>query len=145
MPPIARSFLAVVGGMAAAVLIVILMDNLGAMIHPLPAGFDPRQTAQVNAHIATAPLGAMLVMVSGWVLAPFIGGVVASRLSGRPGGTYAWAIALLFLSTTLVNLGTYVHPPWMWLVATAGIPGAGWLAAKLAPRAPARTDASATG
>jgi hypothetical protein len=131
MPPIARSFLSIVGGMAVAVLVVILMDKLGAMIHPLPAGFDPRVTAQVNAHIATAPFGAMLVMVSGWVLAPFTGGLVASKLSGRPGTMYVWSIMLLFLSTTLVNLGTYVHPPWMWLVATAGIPGAGWLAARL--------------
>ncbi len=134
MPPIARSFLSIVGGMATAVLVVITMDKLGAMIHPLPPGFDPRQSAMVNAHIATAPLGAMLVMVSGWVLAPFVGGVVASHLSGRAGGLYAWSIALLFLSVTLVNLGTYVHPPWMWLVATAGIPGAGWLASRLGPR-----------
>jgi hypothetical protein len=134
MPPIARSFLSIVGGMASAILVVILMDNLGAKIHPLPPGFDPRQSAMVNAHIATAPLGAMLVMVSGWVLAPFVGGVVATRLSGRSGGLYAWSIAVLFLSVTLVNLGTYVHPPWMWLVATAGIPGAGWLAARLGPK-----------
>ena len=133
MPPIARSFLAIVGGMATAVLVVIAMDKLGAMIHPLPAGFDPRQREAVNAHIATAPIGAMLVMVSGWVLAPFVGGVVATRLSGRASPIYAWALALLFFSTTLVNLGTYVHPPWMWLVATVGIPGAGWLAARLAP------------
>ena len=134
MTPITRSFLSIVGGMAAAVIVVITMDKLGAMIHPMPPGFDPRQSAMVNAHIATAPLGAMLVMVSGWVLAPLVGGVVASRLSGRSGGLYAWSIALLFLSVTLVNLGTYVHPPWMWLVATAGIPGAGWLAARLASK-----------
>lgn len=142
MPPMARSFVAVTVGVVVAILVVMTFDKLGAAIHPPPPGLDPRQTALIEAHIASAPLSALLAMALGWMLAPFAGGLVATKLAGEARPMYSWAITLVFLSTTLVNLGTYAHPPLMWLAATVGIPAAGWLAARLSPSLVRRPQAA---
>ena len=133
LPPFARSFVAVMAGMVVAVTIVSVGDLVAGTIHPLPAGFDMGDMAQVRAHAAAAPWSAMLTVLVGWILAPFAGGLVASRVSARSRRQYAWVIAGVMLAATLANLRALPHPAWMVVGALIGVPAAGWLAARLAP------------
>jgi len=133
MPPIARSFAAVMGGMVVAVTIVSLCDLAAGALHPLPPGLDITDMAQVKAHAEAAPTAALLVVLFGWLLGPFAGGLVASRVAARSRKQYAWIIAGVLLAATLSNLLAIPHPAWMVIGALAGVPGAGWLAARLAP------------
>jgi hypothetical protein len=134
MPPGIRSFAAIIAGMLAAVALVMAMDWIVSLMHPLPSGFDYRVVAQMNAHIEAAPMHAKFAMVGGWVLAPFVGGVVATRIADRMRPMYAWAITGLFFATTIGNLVRFAHPQWMWAVALVGVPAAGWYAARLSPK-----------
>jgi predicted acyltransferase len=76
----------------------------------------------------------MLVVLVGWILAPFAGGLVASRVAARSRRQYAWVIAGVLLAATLANLRAVPHPAWMVVGGLIGVPAAGWLAARLAPR-----------
>ncbi len=137
LPPFARSFVAVMAGMVVAVTIVSICDLAAGTLHPLPAGFDMRDVAQMKAHAAAAPALAMLVVLVGWIVGSFAGGVVASRVAARSRGQYAWVVAGVLLAATLANLRAIPHPAWMVIGALVGVPAAGWLAARLAPPADA--------
>ncbi|MCE9602887.1 MAG: hypothetical protein K8S21_11840 [Gemmatimonadetes bacterium] len=134
LPPFARSFVAVMAGMVVAVTVVSIGDLVAGTFHPLPAGFDMGDMAQVRAHAAAAPLSAMLIVLAGWILGPFAGGLVASRVAARSRRQYAWIIAGVLLAATLANLRALPHPAWMVVGALIGVPAAGWSAARLAPR-----------
>ena len=134
LPPFARSFVAVMSGMVVAVTIVSLSDLVAGLFHTLPAGFDVGDIARVRSHAAAAPLSAMLIVLAGWILASFAGGLVASRVAARSRGQYAWVIAGVLLAATIANLRALPHPAWMVAGALIGVPAAGWLAARLAPR-----------
>jgi hypothetical protein len=133
LPPIARSFAAVMAGMVVAVTIVSVFDLVAGRFHPLPAGIDVRDMAQMRAHAEAAPPSAMLIVLAGWIVAPFVGGLVASRIAARSRHQYAWVIAGVLLAATLANLFAIPHPAWMVAGALIGVPSAGWLAARLAP------------
>lgn len=133
MPPITRSFAAVISGMVIAVTIVSIFDSVAGMLHPVPAGFDVTDLAQVKAHAGSAPVGALLLVLAGWILGPFAGGLVASRVATRSRRLYAWVILALLFSATIANLLAIPHPAWMVVAALLGVPWAGWMAARLAP------------
>lgn len=120
-------------GMLVAVTVVTLCDYAARMLHPPPLGFDMADMAQVRAHAGAAPTVALLAVLLGWMVAPFAGGLVASRIAVRSRKQYAWIIAGVLLAWTLVNLLASPHPIWMVVGALVGVPAAGWLAARLAP------------
>lgn len=133
MPPVARSFFAVMAGMIVAVTVVSVCDLAAGTLHPVPAGFDLRDVEQMKAHMASAPASAMLVVLLGWILGPFAGGFVASRVAARSRRQYAWVIAGVLLAATISNLLSIPHPAWMVVAALVGVPAAGWFASQLAP------------
>lgn len=134
MPPIARSFAAIMGGMVIAVTVVSLCDLAAGALHPAPPGFDLRDMAQAEAHAAAAPTSALLMVLLGWMLGPFAGGLVASRVAAGNGRMYVWVITGVLYVATIMNLMVVPHPTWMVAGALLGVPLAGWLAARLAPR-----------
>ena len=80
-----RAFLAVMTGMLIAVTLVSITDLVAGRMHPAPPGFDYMDPAQVQAHIATMPANAWLVMLAGWLGATLAGGSVAARVApSRP-------------------------------------------------------------
>ena len=133
MPRVARSFLAVMAGMIVAVTVVSICDLAAGTLHPVPPGFDLRDVEQMKAHISSAPASAMIVVLLGWILGPFAGGFVASRVAARSRRRYAWVISGVLLAATIANLLSIPHPAWMVVAALVGVPAAGWFAAQHAP------------
>jgi len=137
MPSAARSFIAIVAGMVVAVTCVSVFDLIAGSFHPVPEGFDPKNWEQVKAHAANAPTPALLVVLLGWVVGAFAGGVVSSRIAERKRKGYAYIISTLILAATISNFFTVPHPMWMMTAAIIGIGVAGLQAARLAPPDPA--------
>ncbi len=133
MLPIARSFGAVVAGMVISFSVVYLLELVAQLVHPLPAGIDVSDLAQVKAHYSGAPVTVMLLILFGWVLGPFVGGVVATRIADRDRAIFPWVVMSLFLMVTLRVAFAIDYPLWMKLGGLLGIPAAAWWAARLAP------------
>ncbi len=132
-PSLARSFFALLAGLIVAVTVVSICDLAAGTLHPVPEGFDLLDAEQVGAHLSSAPASAMLVVLLGWLLGPFAGGVVASRVAARRRRQCPWVIASVFMAFIIVNLGSIPHPAWMVVAALLGVPASGWFAGRLAP------------
>jgi hypothetical protein len=131
MAPTIRSALVLLGGVVAAVFVVILMDTLVGNIYSLPAGTDPNNPDSLRQAVAALPVTAFLILVAGWVLAAAVGSYLAARLATHARLVHGMIVALFVLVATIANLAKIPHPFWLWPATIILIPAAGWAAAKL--------------
>jgi len=134
MAPTIRSALVLLGGVVAAVFVVILMDTLVGNIYSLPAGTDPNNPDSLRQAVAALPVTAFLILVTGWVLAAGVGSYLAARLATHARLVHGMIVALFVLVATIANLAKIPHPFWLWPATIILIPAAGWVAAKLVTR-----------
>ncbi len=127
-----RKVLGALAGIDTEVLTVMLMEWLSHTIYQLPAGLDVTDTEALSTYIAAAPLGALLLVLFGYLIATFGGTFVACLIGRAPPYIYALLIAVLMLAGTASNLIIIPHPPWFSASAVVGIIASAWLAKKVA-------------
>ncbi len=117
-----RSIAAVIAGFVTASLVMMIVESInGRMLHPELAkaaeGLKDRQA--IRALLATAPVGAFLVVILGWILGGLAGGWVATKVSGQ--GTLRPALVLGALLTLAGVANNVMIPPplWFWIVSLA--------------------------
>jgi hypothetical protein len=131
-----RTILAIVAGCVLSVLVVAGVDMLAHQIYPPPAGVDPRDPAAMRTIVAQMPVGAFVIIVSGWILAAGLGAGVATRLS-HTGKTWpGWTVGGVTLAATAINLFAIAHPVWVIIAALIGIPLATWAGIRFAQTPP---------
>lgn len=131
-----RSIAAVVAGFIAASIVMMLIETLnGRVLYPdlgrAAEGLKDREA--IRALLATAPLGAFLVVIAGWILGGMAGGWTAARLAARATIGHGLALgALLTLAGVANNLA--IPPPlWFWIASLAVLMPAAYVGARLAP------------
>jgi hypothetical protein len=129
-----RDILAGIAGVAIAVAIVFLGDELSHMLYPFPADVDPNDADALRAYIATVPIAGFLMVMSGWVLGTFVGAVVAGRIGTTKAWVYPTIVGGLVFAATTATLIAIPHPLWFSIVSLLAILASAWLAWKVAPR-----------
>lgn len=134
----ARTILAVMAGLALAMATMLLFEAGYGLLHPLPPGANAQDPATMGTHLAHAPLPALLLVLAGWTVGAFGGGLVAARISRRHPLGAALAIGALVVAGVFAVTSMFVHPSWLTIAGLALPLPASWLGARLArPRAPA--------
>ena len=126
-----RTILGILAGLVVAWLAMTICEFASLFLHRPPVGLDLRDPQALAAHIAAAPLSAMLVVVVGWALAAFAGGWVAARIA-RHRRAAALVIGLLVLAGVIANIAMIPHPLWMTVAGLALPLPLAWLAARIA-------------
>jgi hypothetical protein len=126
-----RTILGILAGLVVAWLAMTICEFASLLLHRPPAGLDLRDPQALAAHIAAAPLSAMLVVVVGWALAAFVGAWVAARIA-RHRRAAALVIGLLVLAGVIANIAMIPHPLWMTVAGLALPLPLAWLAARIA-------------
>jgi hypothetical protein len=126
-----RTILGILAGLVVAWLAMTVCEFASLFLHRPPAGLDLRDPQALAAHIAAAPLSAMLVVVVGWALAAFVGAWVAARIA-RHRRAAALVIGLLVLAGVIANIAMIPHPLWMTVAGLALPLPLAWLAARIA-------------
>ncbi len=134
MQPTIRSALVLLGGVIAAVFVVILGDTLVGNLYSLPAGTDASNPESLRRAVAALPVAAFVILVAGWVLAAGVGSYLAARLATHARVIHGMIVALFVLVATVANLAKIPHPLWLWPATIILIPAAGWAAARLVVR-----------
>ena len=128
-----RDILAGVVGVAIAVLIVFLSDMLSHTVYPMPAGLDPQDAEALRPYIASLPFGALLMVMGGWIVATFVGSVVAGRIGTAKAWVYPAVVGGLMFAATTATLIAIPHPHWFSATSLIAILVSAWLANIVAP------------
>lgn len=124
-----RTILAVIAGMLVAMATMHLFELASVRLHPFAPSADPRDPAVLAAHVATAPFAAMALVVAGWVVGAFAGGLVAALIARRHRRGAALAIGGLIVASVIAVSMMFAHPLWMTLAGLLLPLPASWLGA----------------
>lgn len=129
-----RHIISTVVGIAISVAVVSLVQFLGHMVYPPPAGMDPNDPDSIAKFVKDLPVGALLFVVAAWQLGSFSGAFAASWLMARGGDAPvsiipAVIVGLTILAATLYMLSLISHPLWMMIAGVILPLPLAWLAA----------------
>ena len=131
-----RNIGAVIAGFVAASIVMMSVETInGRVLHPelgkAAEGLTDRET--IRALLATAPVGAFLVVIAGWILGGVAGGWITARLAAQASAGRGLVLgALLTLAGVANNL--MVPPPlWFWVASLVVLMPAAYVGARLAP------------
>lgn len=115
-----RVIAATVTGTVLAIALIFAIELVSHQIWPPPAGTNTNDPESVRVLMAQMPLGALLSVAFAWVLAAFVGGLVAAKIARR---IYpAYIVGGLIALSGVANLIMMPHPVWFWAVALVVVP-----------------------
>lgn len=135
MRSILRSIAAVVAGFIAASIVMTIVEAInGRVLYPelgkAAEGMTDREA--IRALLATAPVGAFLVVIVGWILGGLAGGWVAARLAPKSVLGHALALGALLTLAGIANNLMVPPPLWFWIASLVVLLPATYLGARFA-------------
>ena len=127
-----KKLLGTIAGIFIAAIMVGLIESLGHVIFPPPAGVDLKDPETLSQIMHIIPVGAKIAVLVAWFLGAFMGGWVALLITKW--NMSAWIVALFMLAGSLYSLITIPHPVWMAIAAVIIPFVAAVLAIRLASR-----------
>jgi pimeloyl-ACP methyl ester carboxylesterase len=129
-----RSILAVVAGFVAATIIMMTVESInGRVLYPdlgrQAQGVTDREV--VRALMASAPVGALLVVLAGWAIGGLAAGWVAARLAARAPLAHALAVGAVLTLAGIANNLMIPPPLWFWIAGLVVFIPATWTGARL--------------
>ncbi|MFO1063475.1 MAG: hypothetical protein U0892_06380 [Pirellulales bacterium] len=143
---ILRSIAAVILGFVVASVLMVCVESFnGKVLYPelgkAAQGLTDR--AKVAELMASAPTGALLVVIFGWGLGGFVGGIVATLIAGRRSMRPGIVLAVLLTLAGLANDLMLGPPIWFWPAGLLVLFGATTSGAKIFIRKPEPVTTSA--
>lgn len=122
MPALLRTTLALLAGVVVTFLTISAVEQLGHILYRAPAGLDWQDSSAVSAYLKQLPVGALLLVLAGWLLGIFTGLTAATLLAGRCRGRFALAIGALVFLGAISNFYLLPHPMWLMVLSLIMIP-----------------------
>ena len=129
-----RSIAAVVAGFIAASIVMMIVETLnGRVFYPelAKAAEGVRDREKLRALFATAPLGALLVVIVGWILGSVAGGWVTAWLAPKAKMSHGLVLGLLLTLAGIANNLMLPPPLWFWIASLVVFIPAVYLGARL--------------
>ena len=131
-----RSIAAVAAGFIAASIVMMIIETInGRILYPELAkaadGVTDRET--IRALLATAPVGAFLVVLVGWILGGVAGGWATARLAAQATAGHGLVLGALLVLAGVANNLMIPPPPWFWIASLVVLMPAAYVGARLAP------------
>lgn len=114
-----RIFFAVIGGIVAAIIVIFIAEAFSHMIYPPPKATDMENPEAVRQMIQNLPVGALIIIIIGWAIGSFAGGVVSTLIIKNNKPFAALTTGTLLMLSGIINLMMFPHPLWMWIFGLA--------------------------
>jgi hypothetical protein len=120
MRSVFRSIRAVVAGFVVASVVMMTVEMInGHVLYPelgkMAEGVTDREV--VRSLLATAPIGALLVVIVGWTLGSLVGGWVTARIVRRAPIGHALVLGGLLTLAGIANNLMLPPPLWFWIAS----------------------------
>lgn len=110
-----RNIGALVAGVLTLGLVVITLQQISAMLHPLPEGLDPfapENAEAFRAHMSEMPPAAWIVAMLSEVLGALAGAFVAAWIGRSAPRAVSGAVVGLAVLGSVANWSSFPHPTW---------------------------------
>jgi hypothetical protein len=104
--------LSVVSGAVTALLIIAGIEQLTPFFFNLPRHIDINDKQAVADMVASMPLNAFLLILGGYILAAFTGGLIAGLIATENKIASAMRVGLVLILGAIMNFVSIPHPRW---------------------------------
>lgn len=111
-----KRILSIVVGIAVAIILVMLTDEISGKMAPAPPNIDFKNHEQAVQFMQTLPLNVFITVLIGYALAAFAGAVTATLISGRTNVRPAMVIGIVLTIGGIMNLVGLPHPIWFMVI-----------------------------
>ncbi len=112
-----KKVLVVIAGVMISGLISGIFEmGIAHQVYPTPADLDLTNKEMMGEYVAGLPIGALLLVVAGWLLGPLVGSFVAAKIMPENWRKSAIAIGVAISLFVVLNLMSFFHPTWMWVI-----------------------------
>jgi hypothetical protein len=133
-----RTLAAIFAGMLLAFVLVLAVELLSSVVHPVPEGFGGTQEEMCR-HVERYPQWVLAVVVPVWAFTAFAGSWTAKRV----GNLFSFAIVgLLLLAAVMFNVAMLPYPLWFKVANLLAVPAAILAASRFLSRSDVRTPTS---
>jgi len=112
---ILRRVAAVIVGLAVAMLLVTLAEQMVHQMYPPPAGMDMKNMELVKAYVAKLPLAPLVIVLAGWLVATFLGALIAGKIARHR--IAAYVVGGLLFCAGIANAAMIPAPLWFSVVS----------------------------
>lgn len=126
-----RSIIAVVLGIILGGIVVGLVEYVGHLVYPAPAGIDMRNPEALKTYAANAPVGALLFVILAWALGSLTGGWLAAFIARQSRSQHALIVGGVLMIFGIINMLMIPHPVWFWIVGILVFLPAAYIGARL--------------
>lgn len=127
MNPIVRSILAVIAGIAAGLVVIMLVSGVGMMALGIPEGIDPEDVSSIEAMKDQIPPKFFIPVLLAHALGTWVGAMVTCRIARQAHQSLALVIGGVFLLFGILNAMRIPHPTWFVVVDLFLYLPMGWL------------------
>ena len=126
MPRIIRNVLSIFACTFVAIILIALVQAVAHSMYPPPPDFDFNDPAALAELMATATVGALLLVILSYFLGTLAGSMLATKLSAPEGpARQGMFVGVLMLIAAVMNLVKIPHPLWFAAGSVAAIIVAG--------------------
>lgn len=139
MAKVFRYMAAVIAGMIVALALLVAVEGVSFVVHPLPPG-SKQTTEEMCLHVARYPHWVLALVVPAWAGTAF----AATWISGRIGNRVcALVVGLLLMAGLVINVSMLPYTLWFKIVILLVVPvaifwGDRWSSRRVAPVAETR-------
>lgn len=134
-----RTVGSIVAGLALALVLVIAVELVSAVVHPVPSGFTGTMDEMCK-HVERYPHRVLAAVVAGWGGTAFAGTRLTGRIGGRACGAF---VGLILLAGAGFNVVKLPYQPWFKVAILITIPAAIYLGVRSAVRRNPTTEIAA--
>ena len=110
-----RKIGALFAGMVVVGVVVMTLQQIASLLHPLPAGLDPTDPDDAEAlvqHLTGMPIAAWALAFFSEILGAFCGALTAGWIARDGARGFSGAIVGLALVGSVMNWAAFAHPTW---------------------------------
>ena len=135
-----RAVCSVLARVALALVLVIAVELVSAVIHPVPPDFTGTMDEMCK-HVERYPQWVLALVVAGWGGTTFASTWVTNRLGGRACGAF---VGLILLAALVFNITKLPYPMWFKIANLIAIPAAIYLGVRSRSRRKSTIVSNAT-
>jgi hypothetical protein len=125
-----RTMSAIIAGMIVALVLVVAVELISAVVHPVPPDFKGTKE-EMCLHVARYPAWVLALVVPAWGATAFASTWIAGRVGNLASALF---IGLLLIVAVAFNLSMLPYPAWFKIAILLVIPAAVLLAGRLSIR-----------
>jgi hypothetical protein len=114
-----KKALSIVAGVIAGGITVGIVESLGHLIWPPPAGTDITNPEELAAIMHTIPTAALIAVLVAWACGAWVGGLTTGIISKDPSHLPSILTGAVLMTLGIITMITIPHPIWMWILGIA--------------------------